>query len=1208
MKKIKRFFPFGLVTLIITLILCTVVWIYGPNLSIFGTKPFDMAAVRMLVVVFFLVIWGTINVIRLSRRAKEAEAKNEEEEQEEEPEVDSEELAKNEAALISTKVEKSLNILKTVSVDGKLGRRVIYQLPWYLLIGPEGSGKTSALLNSGMKFPLAHKLGQKVDVATVEPTSECEYWFSNNAIIVDSAGRYTTQDQDEIIDAAGWQTLLTLIKKNRRRQPLNGLIISINLAKVATMRSDQRLNLARVLKQRFKEAEKRLGLRFPIYIMFTKLDLIAGFCDYFQILGREERHQVWGMTFPVDDGKSSENAINHFPEEYELLIDQLNSRVFDYLNKESDIQHRSLIYSFPQQMLALKTVLNDFLTEMFRPNRYEDRSFLRGVYFTSATQEGEPVDLLAGSIAKTYGVGRQALPTTPYEKHGYFLERFFFDLIFGEGNLAGESKQVLRKQKIRKRLSFAACFIGLALLSTLWFFSYELNLENIIRRAQADLKEYPKFANRIDAVRVNDSNYLSVLPLLNYLRELPGGYADQAEKPPQEERWGLYQVPNVSTDADALYHNGLERYLRPRLMLRLEQQLVANIKNPEFLFEALRIYLELAQKGPIEPETIQRWEEVDWQSLYNDPRQVTEREQLSNHLAALLEQSFKVRIDVNTELVDQVREILNATPIAELAYSFIKAGQAAQSLPEWRPDEAAGSAATRVFTRFSGKSLSEGIPGLFTYNGFRGVFLPQLVDSIQNFVKESWVLGPKGQVKEEEENITRIERGVLGLYLDDYARMWDAMLGDLRIVNFTSLSQATDVINTASGPNSPIRSLLVSVAEETQLARTETPSSASGIAQTVAGGAARIAGEEARATTNLRQQQLVEVLGQAVPTSEGGPKPVPPGTSVQSRFEALDNFTLGSGSGTTPLDALLMKVTDLYRELNRILLANNSQQDALSFVLGGGSDAIKTLKDDAPNIPMPLQNWILEMTQFSAKVTINDAQKAINAAWGSEVLPLCNSALENRYPTNNGQQASVMLADFSSLFKPDGKIDAFFKANIKSFVDTSSTPWKWREVESATIGVSSDTLQVFEKANDIRNAYFANGGDKPSVSFTMTPLDLDVGSTRVALAVDGTTVSYAHGPTRPVELNWPGTGVPSASLAFFPEIAGETNGIYLSGPWSLFRILEKARMTKTKLPDQYKVTFTLGNRFATFNLMAYSVNNPFSVKLLNDFTCPKSPI
>ncbi|KZL12564.1 hypothetical protein PsAD2_03870 [Pseudovibrio axinellae] len=1208
MTNVRRFFPFWFVTLLITLVVCAIVWFFGPRLSLLGVKPLDMAVVRMLVVMVLLMVWATLNIVHLSRRARNAEAKNEEEEEEEKPEVNSNELAKSEAALVTTKVEKILSILKTTSVDGKPGRRVIYQLPWYLLIGPEGSGKTSCLLRSGMKFPLAHKLGQNVDGATAEPTPECEYWFSNHAIIVDSAGRYTSQDQDGPVDSAGWQTLLSLIKRTRRRQPLNGMIIAVNLAKLATLQSDKRLDMARTLKQRIKEAEKQLGLRFPIYVMFTKLDLIAGFTDYFHFMGREERQQVWGITFPLDDVKSSKNAAGYFSSEYELLIERLNSRNYDYLSKETDIQHRGLIYGFPQQMLALKTVLNDFLTEMFRPNRYEDRSLLRGVYFTSAIQMGQPVDLLAGPLAQAYGVGQQAIPSAPPDKHAFFLERLFFDLIFGESNLAGENKQVMRKRKIRKRLALSACAIILAFLTTVWVISYQLNRENIIHRAQADLEEYPKFAERIDSVRVNDSNYLAVLPILNYLRDLPGGYAEQHQTPARNERWGLNQIPQVAKDADALYHNGLERYLRPRMMLRLEQQMVANISNPEFLFEALRIYLELAEKGPLEPATIQRWEEVDWGRLYSDPRQITEREQLSNHLAVLLAKPFLVRIDVNTELVSQVREILNATPITELAYSYIKAGQAAQNLPEWRPDEAGGSATTRVFSRFSGKPLSDGIAGLYTYDGFHGVFLPQLVDSIQSFVRESWVLGPNGQLENNEQTVTRIERGVLGLYLDDYARMWDAMLADLKIVKFSSLSQATDVINTASGPNSPIRSILVSVAEQTQLTKTYTPSDATGIAQNVAGGAARIAQEEARATTNLRQQQLVEVLGESVPTSEGGPKAVPPGTSVATRFEAIDSFTLGTGSGATPLDGLLTRVTDLYRELNRILLASNSQQDALSYILGGGSDAVKTLKDEAPNLPMPLQSWVLEMLQFSSQVTLNNAQNAINAAWSSEVLPLCSTALPNRYPVAQGQQASVMLDDFSTLFKPGGKIETFFKANLKSFVNTSSTPWTWREPGSTNNPASKQALQVFEKADTIQNAYFGQGGDQPSVSFTMTPVDLDIGSTRVALNVDGTTVSYAHGPTRPVELNWPGTGVPSASIAFFPAIAGKPNSINLNGPWALFRLLEKASVTKTKIPDQYKVRFTLENRFATFNLVANSVNNPFSAKLLQNFTCRRSVV
>lgn len=252
-----------------------------------------------------------------------------------------------------------------------------------------------------------------------------------------------------------------------------------------------------------------------------------------------------------------------------------------------------------------------------------------------------------------------------------------------------------------------------------------------------------------------------------------------------------------------------------------------------------------------------------------------------------------------------------------------------------------------------------------------------------------------------------------------------------------------------------------------------------------------------------------------------------------------------------------------------------------------------------------MRDWILELTQFSSNVTLNDAQKAINAKWDSEVLPLCTAALQGRYPVATNGKASVMLDDFSNLFKTGGKIDAFFKANIQAFVDTSATPWKWRVINNNQLSAANETLKLFEKASEIRNAYFTNGGDKPSVSFVMSPVDLDVGSTRVALTIDGNTVSYAHGPSRPVEMSWPGSGVPMANLAFFPETAGEVNSINLSGPWSLFQLLEKAQVTKSSIPDQYTVKFTLGNRFAVFTLTTKSVHNPFSSQLLDNFVCPK---
>ena len=42
----------------------------------------------------------------------------------------------------------------------RFSTQYLYQLPWYVIIGAPGSGKTTALVNSGLQFPLADRFGK----------------------------------------------------------------------------------------------------------------------------------------------------------------------------------------------------------------------------------------------------------------------------------------------------------------------------------------------------------------------------------------------------------------------------------------------------------------------------------------------------------------------------------------------------------------------------------------------------------------------------------------------------------------------------------------------------------------------------------------------------------------------------------------------------------------------------------------------------------------------------------------------------------------------------------------------------------------------------------------------------------------------------------------------------------------------------------------
>src|SRR5216117_3277691 len=132
--------------------------------------------------------------------------------------------------VIKDKMKDALATLK--KAGGKSD--YLYDLPWYLLIGPPGAGKTTALVNSGLKFPLSRG-ATPAAVAGVGGTRYCDWWFTEDAVLIDTAGRYTTQDSDAKSDKESWFSFLDLLKKSRPRQPINGVLIAISIEDILTM-------------------------------------------------------------------------------------------------------------------------------------------------------------------------------------------------------------------------------------------------------------------------------------------------------------------------------------------------------------------------------------------------------------------------------------------------------------------------------------------------------------------------------------------------------------------------------------------------------------------------------------------------------------------------------------------------------------------------------------------------------------------------------------------------------------------------------------------------------------------------------------------------------------------------------------------------------------------------------------------------------------
>ncbi len=204
------------------------------------------------------------------------------------------EAVAGEQAEIAKGFERALARLGNTRFQSATGSRMLYQLPWYVMIGPPGSGKTTALTRSGLHFPS----GDSAEVRGVGGTRNCDWLFTNEAVLIDTAGRYTTQDSHAPLDRGAWQSFLDLLKKHRPRQPINGVLVAISASDLLADDSLREAH-ARAVADRLAEISERLGIQVPAYLMITKCDLIAGFTEFFDDLDNEQRQQVWGATFDV---------------------------------------------------------------------------------------------------------------------------------------------------------------------------------------------------------------------------------------------------------------------------------------------------------------------------------------------------------------------------------------------------------------------------------------------------------------------------------------------------------------------------------------------------------------------------------------------------------------------------------------------------------------------------------------------------------------------------------------------------------------------------------------------------------------------------------------------------------------------------------------------------------------------------------------------
>lgn len=1113
--------------------------------------------VRLLLALLVFGIWGVFAVLRVlkARRADAAIAK----------ELATPEPGSAEVQAVTKRMAEALGALRKAS-GGK--RDYLYNRPWYMIIGPPGAGKTTALINSGLRFPYADSA-----LKGVGGTRNLDFWFADEAALVDTAGRYTTQDSDTPTDSKAWQGFLGLLRKHRPLQPINGVLVAIGLDEL--LQAD-RLTLdahASAVRRRLTELRQTLEVSAPVYVLFTKADLLAGFVEFYDDLDVEGRRAVVGATLQLGEVVDAKSLAV----EFDLFAQSVADRAAKRLQDEPDARRRGLILGYPAQIETLRSRALRFLEGAFLAGG-DEVGVPRGFYLTSGVQDGAPLDRLLSGVASVYD---QAPTAAQGQGRAYFLNRLLGEVVFPESGLVQDDPRA-RMRRRGALMGGLAAVAGVSLLTLiLWAISFTGNrdlqtkLQSAAVNAQAEVHSVG-----VDLVEVKatDPDLEQSLSVLRALRELPGGYKDQAAGGrPLMKTFGLYQSGHAE-EAKQAYLDALQRVLLPRILLRLEHFMDEKKGEPLAVYEALKVYLMLGGQGPFDAGTIKSWVKNDWASAsYPGADRQQTRDELGQHLDALLEdgQPSAVWPDHKTPLdgglIASARQSVQNLSLADRAYAILRQKAAGEGAP-WLASTVLSSGDGRAFAG-GDATLKLSVPYFFTKEGYQKAYLTGLQTAQEDLKKDAWVLGSDAGTTAVRSQMSQVGSGVAASYAKDYIAAWENVVKALKPADYFHDPVAFGVFTRTP---SPLKLVLL------ELRRNTTFTGA-----TPTGPGAAMMGK-------LNQgMQNAEALASGSLT--GGAN-IDAGQQISSYFKPVNDY-VGDGKAPAPIDDFVGAI--------KTAGAASAGAAAAGGGLGGAAlqgqlaTAIGGLATSSAGAPPLLQGFVAAAAQGGKTAQVSSAQGAVADGYRKDLAPICQQAVADHYPFNAGSQSDAAVTDMLQVFGAGGSFEAFTRDRLASLINRVGPVWRWNTEDPVGAALDPLAAEAFHKADEIHDLLSAG------LNMQVEGAGFGGAVTAVEISSGGVTYRFETSTVGAKPLSWSASsGLQEAHVTLFSG-ANTLKTFSARGPWAIFRLMDKARQENAG-PTAFKATFGEGAAFATLKFDLNSDRNPFRRGSLWSFRCPST--
>ncbi|KMJ44463.1 type VI secretion system membrane subunit TssM [Xenorhabdus khoisanae] len=1166
----------ALILALIPCLLLIAVWWWGPEWNIRNDYPLESLAARWLATAIIIMIVLFWIGMKAWRRLRTLEKLN----------LDVELKVVDPVRVDIEHQDRYLDHWKSQLQRHLDSYNYLYERPWYMVIGSQKSGKTS-LIKEGYKLSeiaAPEYLRQDGDIPLM-----LRCWLGEKAVIIDPKGQLIDQpvplnsDKPQI-NSRLWESLLNWLTENRQRQPLNGIILTVDTLRLLTDSREQRERYVREIHQRLQDIRLTFHSQLPLYLVMTKIDLLYGFEAMYQSLDRKLRDEILGVTFSLNnrDEKAWRGELEQF---WKQWMNNLNTAMPDMMLNNVDANQRSALFSFTRQIQGLYSYIVQMLDDILYNDEHH-RPTLRGVYLTSAHQVGQMDDLFTQSASAQYHLGSQAFPTWPAgDTLPYFTHSLFENVLLAEPNLAAENRIWLSRN--RRQLYTFSTVSALVIMAMWggWHYFYQKNYragEEVLAQAKNFLSIPPP---------QGDDRYGNLqLSQLNPIRDATLAYGNHRENKSFLTDMALYQGSSVGQRVESTYVELLEQRFLPSLMQGLLDDLNNAPAGSEEKLEILRVMRMMEDKSKRNNGLVEQYMRERWSKAFHGQRNV--QEALLTHLDYALDTTdWKEKRDKgDQDAIDrfapfvkpmrQAQQELKTLSVKQRVYQNLRIkAQDVLSAPINLRDQI-GPSFDDVFIASNEKRLV--IPQLLTRHGLMDYFVRQKGELTKLTEMDSWVLNitKNNQDKSNETGLSqhndqyseedqeRIQGEINELYLAEYTATWRASMNNLEIRDFDDLPQAISAIEQVISGEQPVKRALQILSDNTN-----PPVMGNSLSQ--------------KEKDALLAQSDYKLLNR-----------------ISHDFAPETGVLVERGDKGSTLQSVYQKLTALHRYLLAIQNSPVPGKAALQAVQmrldKNNSDAIFEVQQMAKTLPEPLNRWVGELAEQAWRVVMMEAIRSLEVEWNDSVVKQYKTYLAGRYPFNPNAREEVPLSEFERFFRPGGTLDVFYQQSLKPFVDNGLTTGT-----DGKILIRPDVMKQLETANRIRTTFFTpqNG---LGTQFAIEPVSLTGNKRRALLNLDGQLVDYSHGRSNVARLVWPNSmrAGTESKLTLMPDRSNQApRAISFTGPWAQLRLINSGKLTNVQ-PGFFDVRFNVDGGEMTYRIYVDESDNPFAGGLFSQFKLP----